>query len=45
MTSQTGEQTIAIHILSNISRSKGNQTMKFDYLIAAPQGGVIARHV
>ena len=45
MTSQTGEQTIAIHILSNISRSKGNQAMKFDYLIAAPQGGVIALHV
>ena len=29
MTSQRGWQTIAIHILSNISRSKGNQTMKF----------------
>ena len=25
--------TITIHILSNISRSKGNQTMKFDQLI------------
>ena len=34
MTSQPGVQTIAIHILSNISRSKGNQTMKFDQLIA-----------
>ena len=29
MTSQPGKQTIAIHILPNISRSKGNQTMKF----------------
>ena len=29
MTSQPGSQTIAIHILPNISRSKGNQTMKF----------------
>ena len=33
MTSQPGLQTIAIHILSNISQSKGNQTMKFDQLI------------
>ena len=29
MTSQTGQQIIAMHILPNISRSKGNQTMKF----------------
>ena len=29
MTSQPGKQTIAIHILANISRSKGIQTMKF----------------
>ena len=33
MTSQAGKQTIAIHILPNISRSKGNQTMKFGKLI------------
>ena len=33
MTSQTGLQTIAIHISPNISRSKGNQTMKFSHLI------------
>ena len=33
MTSQLGLQTIAIHILSNISQSKGNQTMKFGQLI------------
>ena len=26
-TSQPGQQTIVIHILPNISRSKGNQTM------------------
>ena len=32
MTSQPGKQTIAMHILPNISRSKGNQTMKFDQL-------------
>ena len=33
MTSQPGEQTIAIHILTNISGSKDNQTMKFGHLI------------
>ena len=33
MTSQPGQQTIVIHIFSNISRSKGNETMKFDQLI------------
>ena len=33
MTSQPGKQIIAIHILPNISRSKGNQTMKFCQLI------------
>ena len=33
MTSQPGLQTIAIHILSNISQSKGNQTMTFSQLI------------
>ena len=33
MTSQPGKQTIAIHILPNISRSKGIETMKFGQLI------------
>ena len=33
MASQPGSQTIAIHILSNISHSKGDQTMKFGQLI------------
>ena len=33
MTSQPGKQTIATHILPNISRSKGNPTMKFGQLI------------
>ena len=33
MTSQPGLQTIAIHILFNISQSKGNQKMKFGQLI------------
>ena len=32
MTSQTGPEIITIHILPNISRSKGNQIMKFGQL-------------
>ena len=32
MTSQPDQQTIAINILINFSRSKGNQTMKFGQL-------------
>ena len=30
---QPGLQTIAIHILPNISQSKGNQTMEYGQLI------------
>ena len=33
MTSQPWKWTIAIHIFPNISRSKGNQTMKLGQLI------------
>ena len=33
MPSQPGKQTIAIHISSNMSRSKDNQEMKFGQLI------------
>ena len=33
MTLQPGKQTIVIHILPNISKSKDNQTMKFGQLI------------
>ena len=32
MTSQPGKQTIAIHTLTNISRIKGSQIMKFGQL-------------
>ena len=32
MTSQTGKQTITMHILPTISKRKGNQTMKFGQL-------------
>ena len=33
MTSQAGQEIVQIHILSNLSRSRGNQTMKFGQLI------------
>ena len=33
MTSQPGGQTVIIYMLSNISRSKGSQAMKFGQLI------------
>ena len=33
MTSQTGKPIVTIHILPNISRSTGNQTIKFGQLI------------
>ena len=33
MTSQYGKRTIEKHILPNVSRRKGNQTMKFGQLI------------
>ena len=33
MTSQTGQQIITIHILPNVSRSKGNQEMKLGQII------------
>ena len=33
MTPQPGQQTIAIYILFNISRTKSNETMKFGQLV------------
>ena len=33
MTSQPGQQALAIYILTGISKSKGNQEMKFGQLI------------
>ena len=33
MASQLGKQTLAINILPNISKSKGNKTMKFGLFI------------
>ena len=40
MTSQPGGQTIAIHILANISQSKGNQEIKFGQLIEYNQKNI-----
>ena len=37
MTSQAGKQRITTHILLNITRIKGNQTMKFGQLIEHPK--------
>ena len=33
MTSQPGKQTVAIHVMPNMSRSKDNERMKFGQLI------------
>ena len=45
MTSLPGPQTITIHILSNISRSKSNQTMKFGQLMKYNKIFSIKNHV
>ena len=41
MASQPGKQTIVIHILPNISRNKGIQTMKFGELIEYKMRNII----
>ena len=40
MTSKPGRKTITIHILPNISQSKGNQKMKFGPVIEYNKGNV-----
>ena len=40
MTSQTGQQITTIHILPNISQSKGNQTTRFGQPIEYNMGGI-----
>ena len=40
MTSQPSQQTVVIHILSNISRCKDNQTVKFGQLIECNMGNI-----
>ena len=43
MTSQSGKQTSAIHILPNISRGKRYQTMKFGLLIGYNMSNIIVK--
>ena len=40
MASQPGLQAIAIHILPDISQSKGNKTVKFGQLIEYNKGNI-----
>ena len=44
MTSQPGQQRITTHILLNISRIKGNQTMKFGQLIEHPKRNIFFKN-
>ena len=41
VTLQSGKQTIEIHILPNISRSKDNPTMEFDQLIKCNMRNIV----
>ena len=41
MMSQPGYQTVAIHVLPNISRNKSNKTMKFGQLIECNKRNII----
>ena len=43
MTSQSGLQTFAIHILPNISQSKDNQNIKFGQLIEYNKRSIFLR--
>ena len=43
--SQPGKQTIATHILANISRSKGNQATKFGQLIESNMGNIFVEKI
>ena len=45
MASQPGLQTIAIHMLVNISQSKGNQTMKFSQLIEYNKRNILLKKI
>ena len=44
LTPQTGQQIIAVHILLNISRSKGNQKMKIGQLIEYKMRNIFLKH-
>ena len=43
MISQPGYQTVAIHILPNISRNKSNKTMKFGQLIECNKRNILEK--
>ena len=45
MTSQSGKQTIAIHILPNTSRSKGSHTMEFGQFIEYNIGNIFLEKI
>ena len=45
MTSQPGKHMIAIHMLPNISRSKGNKTLKFGQLIEYNMSSIFLENV
>ena len=45
MMSQPGLQAIAVHILPNISQSKGNQTIKFGQLIEYNKGNMFFQNL
>ena len=45
MTSQPGYQTLVIHILPNISKSNGNQTMKLGNLIECNMGNIFLEKI
>ena len=40
MTSQLGQQTITIHVLPNISRTKDSQKMKFGQVLEYKKGNI-----
>ena len=44
MTSQTGQKIITIHILPNVSRNKGNQTINVGQLIEYNLGNIFLQN-
>ena len=45
MTSQPGSQTIAIHVMPNISQRKDNQTIKFSQLIEYNKRNILLQNL
>ena len=44
MTPQPGKQTIAIHVLPNITKNKGNKAMKFSQLIGYNMRNILLKN-